>query len=142
MKKIIILILICTMSIFFIGCTKINTKEVNNTIIDTEEPSGKDVTEYENIDIDEETGIVYENNTIIIIFSMNTTDEEVDNIVKTIPGGTIIDRSTVDLNIYPIKLDKKYSLNELNDLCNTLMKNKYVDSASPNYVSEIGLDNE
>lgn len=142
MKKIIILILIYTMSIFFIGCTKINTREINNTIIGTEEPSGKDITEYDNIDMDEETGIVYENNTIIIIFSMDATDEEVNSVVKTIPGGELRDKSMADLNIYIVNLDKKYSLKELNDLCNKLMKNEYVDSASPNYASKIGLDNE
>lgn len=146
MKKIIVLILICTMSICFIGCTKKDTttkpKEVNGTTIDTEETDRKDITKDEYIDKDEKTGLIYENNVVVIVFSIDATEEDVNNIVKTIPGSKIRDKSMADLNIYLIELDKTHSLDELNELCDMLIKSKYVDSATPNYVSEIGLDNE
>ena len=79
---------------------------------------------------------------LIIIFSVDATEDDVNSVVKTIPGGKLQDKSMSDLNIYSIILDRKHSLNELNTLCDELMKNKYVDFASPNYVSEIGLDNK
>lgn len=124
--KIHILLIFSSICIFcFMGCAS------NSNDIEV-----KDIVQNEYIS--EENGIIYRNNSIVILFEENTSQEEIDEVVKSIDG--TISSGFEDLWIYNVKIDKKDSLKDIENLCNELKQNEFVEYAFPEYYNEIGLD--
>lgn len=132
MKRFILIIFIILLT--FSGCAKIvednnyNTEDypVENSIVDNEY-------------IAEENGITYRTNVIVIVFELNATEKEINQIVNDIPG-EIASKDLADINIYEVNVEKR-SLGELEKLSEELTNNPLIESAYPEYLDKIGLDN-
>ena len=133
MKRLILILFIILLT--FSGCAKIvednnySTEEypVENPIVDNEY-------------IAEENGITYRTNVIVIVFELNATEEEINQIVNDIPG-EIASKDLADINIYEVYVEKR-SLGELEKLSEELTNNPLIESAYPEYIDKIGLDNQ
>lgn len=133
-KKKWIILIIFIILLTFSGCVKIvednnyNTEDypVENSIVDNEY-------------IAEENGITYRTNVIVIVFELNATEKEINQIVNDIPG-EIASKDLADINIYEVNVEKR-SLGELEKLSEELTNNPLIESAYPEYLDKIGLDN-
>lgn len=86
-----------------------------------------------NIVTDSETGITYVNNIIKITFASSTTEEQRDEIIKSINGEIVGSINT--LKQYHVQIES-HSLSELKSMCEELETNEEVLSASYDSVIE------
>lgn len=87
--------------------------------------------------IDDETGIAYVNNIIIVYFNDGTTKEEREKSVKSVDGDIVASDEFIDMYIVKVK---QQSLPELKQICEKLNKQDCVDEAMCDYGARVTLD--
>lgn len=80
----------------------------------------------DSIQIDEETGTVYINNTILIFFKTGTEKDEIDRVIKSING--VVVGSIPIIDQYQVRINS-CSLDELKSICECLKENDSVFDA-------------
>ncbi len=90
-----------------------------------------------NVSLDEETGIEYVNNILIIFFTDDANEADVQSVVDSLKG-KIVGRIPL-FNQYQVEVGKK-SFSELNNLCNELEKSDKVEYASADIALRIQTD--
>lgn len=86
---------------------------------------------------DEDTGVNYVNNIVIVHFVDEASEDDVKNIVKEIDGEIV--SSIPMFNEYQIRIGEK-SYKELVDLCETLESKEYVEFASIDIAIQLSTD--
>ncbi len=81
----------------------------------------------DNIKYDDGTGVNYINNIVVIFFSNNVTEKDIDDTVAELNGEIV--GSIPVINQYQIKVPEK-TYAELVEVCNKLEEKAYVDSAT------------
>lgn len=94
-------------------------------------------TKSENVVLDNENGIKYVNNEILMTVNDNVSENDVEELISKF-GGKIVGK--IDLtNDYQIQFDSTYNLSEINDIIDSF-SDDIVKSASPNYAFSLNTD--
>lgn len=108
---------------------------VEEQIVDVYYDQGERYNEFneENVKYDETLKTEYINNIITIFANDNTDENNLNTILKNF-GGEIVGRSS---NIYDIKLNSEYTLDEIEAICDKLEKYNEISFAHAHYVTNI-----
>ena len=90
----------------------------------------------EQIDFNEETGIAYVNNEIIILLKPDAAQEEINALAKDY--GCRIETEMADIGMYRFIFPEALSYDELQDIVNKLKKEAIIEDAYINTITELG----
>ena len=123
-SKSLSILLIVAVSLLFVSCSK-KTSSVNNSSNYDYELSE------EHIVTDDETGLQYVNNILIVYFKDSASDSDVSSVVSDVNGkivGQYSESNQIQIEV-PVK-----DMSELESLCDSLMERDYVDYCTYDYV--------
>lgn len=123
-SKSLSILLIVSVSLLFVSCSK-KTSSVNNSSNYDYELSE------EHIVTDDETGLQYVNNILIVYFKDSASDSDVSSVVSDVNGkivGQYSESNQIQIEV-PVK-----DMSELESLCDSLMERDYVDYCTYDYV--------
>lgn len=88
----------------------------------------------DNFAVDEQSGIAYVNNILLVFFNEKATPEQKKEIVHEVEGTVVGQFDMIDQ--YQIRIEE-HSLNELRALCEELEKKEYIDFVTYDLVAEL-----
>lgn len=106
-------------------------------LIDSDSESSLYVPTEDSLSVDEKTGTVYINNTVLIFFNSSTEKDEIDRVIKSING--IVVGSIPIIDQYQVRVNS-CSLEELKMICDNLKENDSVFDAIYDEAFEIDSD--
>ena len=138
MQRIIaIIVLIGLLLVGLFMCKLINDKNDSNDIALSTD-SVIYTPDIESIQLDEETGITYVNNMLIVIFNNDISEDEIKRVVSSVNGKIVGQIPVIDQ--YQVQIST-CSLAELEDICNKLNQEDCVFDASFDWLIEGDVSN-